>query len=153
MINEKDKQILCKAADGLPLDDASVHGAIDGIMALDRRIKQLKHKKRKMALQAQVDLDESAQRLLDKLRQWRGQVAHVEHYPAYCILQDAALLGIACKRPKTKYELLEVYKLGEKKLEQYGDAILKIVQEHEGKDVVQPKCILVKKGIRQQGRT
>jgi superfamily II DNA helicase RecQ len=151
MVNEKDKQILTRAANGLDID----HEAVDDIMAPDRKIKQLKYKKSKMALQAQVDLDECAQRLFDKLREWRNQVAHAEQSPAFCILQDAALLGIACKRPKTKYELLQVYKVGDKKLDQYGDEILKIVREHEESEkgpimkVVEPKkYILVKKGMR-----
>ncbi len=123
MVNEKDKQILSRVANGLPLDDP-----IDDIKALDRQIKQLKHKQRKMALQTQVDLDESAGRLYDKLKKWRSQVANG---PRYHVLQNAALLGIACKKPKTKDELLQVYKFGNKKLEHYGDEILKIVQEHQ----------------------
>lgn len=148
MINEKEKQILTRAANGLPLDDA-----IDNIKALDNQIKQLKHKKREMALQGQVDQDESAKRLYAKLREWRKQVAHVERSPAFCVLQDAALLGIASKRPKTKYELKDVYKVGDKKLDQYGDAILKTVKEHEESEkglgvVARPKYILVKKGMR-----
>jgi ATP-dependent DNA helicase RecQ len=47
--------------------------------------------------------------------------------PAYVVLHDATLEGIATSRPQTLSELRAVSGIGDKKLERYGDALLALV--------------------------
>ena len=47
--------------------------------------------------------------------------------PAYIVFGDATLRGIAVTRPTTLAELGTISGIGEKKLEQYGDALLEVV--------------------------
>lgn len=47
--------------------------------------------------------------------------------PAYVILHDATLREIAARRPATLTELGEISGLGTKKLEVYGEAVLRVV--------------------------
>jgi ATP-dependent DNA helicase RecQ len=47
--------------------------------------------------------------------------------PAYVVLHDATLEGIASSRPKTHDQLRAVTGIGDKKLERYGDALLLLV--------------------------
>ena len=60
---------------------------------------------------------------------WRSQRERCEHgIPAYVVLHDATLEGIASSRPKAQDQLRAVTGIGDKKLERYGDALLSIVR-------------------------
>ena len=48
------------------------------------------------------------------------------------ILTEAVMQGLAVARPSNTAELLAVKGMGPKKAEMYGDAILQIIQLHEG---------------------
>jgi ATP-dependent DNA helicase RecQ len=65
--------------------------------------------------------------LLGVLRVWRSGVARKRGVPAYVVLHDATLEGIASSRPKTHDQLRAVTGIGDKKLERYGDALLLLV--------------------------
>ena len=47
--------------------------------------------------------------------------------PAYIVFGDATLRGIAVTKPASLAELGGITGIGEKKLEQYGDALLGVV--------------------------
>lgn len=64
--------------------------------------------------------------LFEKLRAWRAKRANKEKLAAYIIAHDKTLHEIARHVPKNKQELLRVNGFGPKKLEQYGDDILRI---------------------------
>jgi ATP-dependent DNA helicase RecQ len=66
--------------------------------------------------------------LLGVLREWRSGVARKRGVPAYVVLHDATLEGIASARPKTHDQLRAVTGIGDKKLERYGDALLLLVR-------------------------
>jgi ATP-dependent DNA helicase RecQ len=66
--------------------------------------------------------------LLGALRAWRTGMARKRGVPAYVILHDATLEGIASSRPKTHDQLRAVAGIGDKKLERYGDALLLLVR-------------------------
>ena len=66
--------------------------------------------------------------LLGVLRVWRSGVARKRGVPAYVVLHDASLEGIASSRPKTHDQLRAVIGIGDKKLERYGDALLLLVR-------------------------
>ena len=65
--------------------------------------------------------------LLSALRAWRTSIAKQRKVPAYVILHDATLEGIASARPKNHDQLCTVAGIGDKKLERYGDALLALV--------------------------
>jgi ATP-dependent DNA helicase RecQ len=58
------------------------------------------------------------------LREWRRNVARDSGTPAFVVMHDTTLESIARSKPASRAELARVPGIGEKKLEQYGDAIL-----------------------------
>jgi DNA topoisomerase-3 len=61
------------------------------------------------------------------LRAWRTKEAKKRGVPAFRILTNQTLLGIAVARPKDETELLDVSGIGPALLEKYGRALLSIV--------------------------
>ncbi len=74
------------------------------------------------AVGAEVDLE-----LFEALRAWRGEIARARGVPAYVVFADATLAELALRRPVTREELLDVKGIGPRKLEEYGEAIVKIL--------------------------
>ena len=64
------------------------------------------------------------------LRSWRTSRAKRDGVPAYVVLNDRHLRGIAMARPSTLAELAACDGIGPTKLENYGDEILELVAEH-----------------------
>ena len=52
--------------------------------------------------------------------------------PAYVVLHDATIEGIAATRPTTSAQLRGIPGIGDKKLEHYGDELLALVKATEG---------------------
>ncbi len=65
--------------------------------------------------------------LLGALRAWRSETARKRGVPAYVVLHDATLEGIAAARPATLSQLRGISGIGDKKLERDGDALLALV--------------------------
>lgn len=65
--------------------------------------------------------------LVSRLRAWRAGVARERNVPAYVVLHDATIDGIASEHPTTLSQLREIQGIGDKKLEHYGADILAIV--------------------------
>ncbi|MFR4995876.1 MAG: DNA helicase RecQ [Clostridium paraputrificum] len=65
--------------------------------------------------------------LFHKLKLWRKNKAIKENIKPYIILSDSSLISIVNQLPKSAEELLEVRGVGEKKVEKYGDEILKLI--------------------------
>jgi ATP-dependent DNA helicase RecQ len=70
--------------------------------------------------------------LLGALRAWRSQVARGRGVPAYVVLHDSTIDGIATSRPTTLSELRDIPGIGDKKLEHYGDELIALVRAAEG---------------------
>jgi ATP-dependent DNA helicase RecQ len=66
--------------------------------------------------------------LLGALRAWRSETARKRSVPAYVILHDATLEGIAASRPTTHAQLRNITGIGDKKLEHYGDVLIEMVK-------------------------
>ena len=66
--------------------------------------------------------------LLTALRGWRTATAREHGVPAYVILHDATLEGIAAARPQTLDQLRGISGIGDKKLERYGSALVELVR-------------------------
>ena len=60
----------------------------------------------------------------ERLRTLRLDLARRNHFPAYCVLQDATLLEIARTQPRTMRQLLEIKGMGPKRAERYGKDLL-----------------------------
>lgn len=72
------------------------------------------------------DLDEA---LFERLRQWRKETASEAGVPAYVVFTDVTLTAIAERRPRSVAELVSIAGIGQRKLDQYGEAVLSIVTE------------------------
>ncbi|HXL13592.1 MAG TPA: DNA helicase RecQ [Bradyrhizobium sp.] len=70
--------------------------------------------------------------LLGALRTWRSAMARKRGVPAYVVLHDATIEGIASARPTTSAQLRGIPGIGDKKLEHYGDELLALVRATEG---------------------
>ncbi len=67
--------------------------------------------------------------LFDRLRALRKQLADERQVPAYVVFSDRTLADMAARRPLTSEAFLEVYGVGQKKLEQYGAAFMQMLRE------------------------
>ena len=90
-----------------------------------RREAPKRSKAAKRAVAAQLPTE--AVDLFEALRDWRSSEAREQGVPAYIVFGDATLRGIAVTKPVTLADLGGISGIGEKKLEQYGDALLAVV--------------------------
>ncbi len=67
--------------------------------------------------------------LRTRLRTWRSNIARERGVPAYVVLHDSTIDGIVRTWPTTLDELRGVSGIGDKKLEHYGDELLRLVRE------------------------
>jgi len=72
-------------------------------------------------------LDEQAQSRYLSLKAWRAEVAREHNLPAYVIFHDATLAAIAQNAPQSLSDLQGVSGLGVKKLEAYGQQVLRLL--------------------------
>jgi len=87
---------------------------------------------RTRAAKADVDDWEGVDRdLFDRLRRWRRRVAESRGKPAWTILDDRSLRAIARERPTSPAALLRCKGIGEKRLADFGAAVLDIVAGRE----------------------
>ena len=70
--------------------------------------------------------------LRTRLRAWRSDIARQRGVPAYVVLHDATIDGIVRAWPTTLDELRNVPGIGDKKLEHYGEELLRLVRERGG---------------------
>jgi ATP-dependent DNA helicase RecQ len=66
--------------------------------------------------------------LTGALRAWRSEAARTRGVPAYVVLHDATIDGIASLRPTTLTQLRGIAGIGDKKLEHYGDELIALVK-------------------------
>lgn len=91
---------------------------------------QKPEKKRKEKAQpafSQLVLPPQEQKLFEKLRWWRMEIAREKNMPAYVIFQDATLREIALAKPVTMNELKQISGIGDKRLAQWGEDIIRLV--------------------------
>jgi DNA topoisomerase-3 len=72
--------------------------------------------------------------LFEALREWRGTEARKTGLPAFRILNDRTLLGVATNAPSDESALLQVSGVGPSVVRRYGPALLDIVARHSGRD-------------------
>lgn len=76
---------------------------------------------------AAVNLGVDDQVRFINLKAWRADVAREHNLPAYVIFHDATLAEIARRGPQTLDDLQGISGIGEKKLQAYGEAVLRVV--------------------------
>ncbi|MDO9090697.1 MAG: RecQ family ATP-dependent DNA helicase [Burkholderiaceae bacterium] len=76
-----------------------------------------------------ADLDAMAQPRYEALKAWRAEVAREHNLPAYVIFHDATLIAIAQRAPRQLDELQGISGLGVKKLEAYGEEVLRVIAQ------------------------
>ena len=69
--------------------------------------------------------------LFNKLKHWCDKVAEEKGIPSFFILHLDTLKQIVNKKPKDKKELEEINGMGKKKIESYGEEILKIINPED----------------------
>lgn len=112
----------------------------------DKAVKMLKNKERvicsvkhsdkkepmaskKTAVNTAVINEVMDEELYDKLKKLRKEIADSKHLPAFMIFSDAALRSMIKIMPKDRQEFLSVQGVGEKKLEEFGDEFLRVINE------------------------
>jgi ATP-dependent DNA helicase RecQ len=75
---------------------------------------------------AAAGLTEDGQARFAALKAWRGEVARAHNLPAYVIFHDATLAAIAALGPQSVEDLQGVSGIGAKKLEAYGDEVVRV---------------------------
>ena len=73
--------------------------------------------------------DQQAETIMANLKAWRKRKADDMNVPPYVIFGDKTLLDLAAKKPKTRQELMNVYGIGRAKAEEFGRAIIQIIEE------------------------
>ncbi len=68
--------------------------------------------------------------LFEILRIWRKDKADENGWPAYVVLSQKALIALANEKPRLKKDLLSIHGIGKKKVEDYGEEILKIIDDY-----------------------
>jgi ATP-dependent DNA helicase PIF1 len=81
--------------------------------------------------------DDARQALRQDLRDYRLAQSAPLKKPAYTVLTNAALDGIANSLPTSPAELLQIKGIGPKKLELFGDDLLEIVATYTGQGLLQ----------------
>jgi ATP-dependent DNA helicase RecQ len=74
-------------------------------------------------------LTDAGQARFAALKAWRADVARARNLPAYVIFHDATLAAIAALAPQTADDLQGISGIGSKKLEAYGDEVLRVVAQ------------------------
>ncbi len=77
---------------------------------------------------AAAELGPDAQVRFINLKAWRAEVARAHNLPAYVIFHDATLAAIAERNPASLGDLEGISGMGAKKLEAYGDEVLRVVR-------------------------
>ncbi|MBV6493785.1 MAG: Ribonuclease D [Turneriella sp.] len=73
-------------------------------------------------------LPEADQLLFERLREWRKGKADEKGFPVYVVCNNAQLREIALDKPTTFEGLKKIKGFGQKKVEDYGDEVLKITR-------------------------
>ncbi len=66
--------------------------------------------------------------LFETLRQLRRQLALEANVPSFVVFSDVSLIEMAAFQPKTAEDLLKINGVGQRKLQQYGEAFLSAIQ-------------------------
>src|SRR6476659_5804142 len=92
------------------------------------RIRASRTKSRRGDLTPRAETRPADAPLQAALRAWRADIARQRSVPAYVVLHDSTIDGIAAARPSTLNALRNIPGIGDKKREHYGDELLALVR-------------------------
>jgi ATP-dependent DNA helicase RecQ len=75
-----------------------------------------------------IELDADGLERFAALKAWRAEVAREHNLPAYVVFHDATLAEMARAQPGSQAELGTISGVGAKKLEAYGDELLRVLR-------------------------
>jgi ATP-dependent DNA helicase RecQ len=85
--------------------------------------------KRPAAAAVVAGLTEGGRQRFEALKAWRAEVARSHNVPAYVVFQDATLSAIAAQHPHSLDDLQGISGIGAKKLQAYGEEVLRVVAQ------------------------
>ena len=80
---------------------------------------------RRVKLKPQVD-----KQLLSRLTKLRRNIAEEQHVPPFIIFTNTTLRDMAVKQPSNRREMLRVDGVGENKMDRYGNAFLRVIEDY-----------------------
>ena len=111
--------------------NASCKSVLSGAETLHlRRFQKRRKVARSANLKTRATLAAGDAPLFEALRLHRSELAQQQAVPPYVILHDKTLIAICELRPQDTEQLAEIPGIGARKLEQYGDGLIRILQEH-----------------------
>jgi ATP-dependent DNA helicase RecQ len=84
---------------------------------------------RQKDLPDEAPLSPQSQELWEKLRTLRLELAREQNIPAYVIFHDSTLKDIARNLPRSLGEMRQIFGIGQRKLDLYGERVLAVIQE------------------------
>lgn len=91
--------------------------------------KAVKHKRQSAKDFSETNLSNSEQAIFERLRWWRVETAKAHNTAAFIIFHDTTLREIAKAKPRSLDDLRGVTGVGAKKLESYGEELVKLIVE------------------------
>lgn len=76
---------------------------------------------------AESDLDEGQREILQALKTWRKEKATSQQLPEYMVLPNATLISLANEKPRKIDDLPAIKGLGSRKVAQYGEDLMAIL--------------------------
>lgn len=89
-------------------------------------------KRRKAPALPEIILTPEEKRLVALLKKWRLERANTQRVPAYMICPDRTLAHLARERPETLEALAAIHGLGESKIKNFGEDLLRALRESCG---------------------
>ena len=75
-----------------------------------------------------VEFTEEQEKLFEKLRQVRTEIARQEKVPPYIVFSDKTLVHMCVVKPRDRAQMLSVSGVGEHKYQKYGKVFLECIQ-------------------------
>ncbi|APE04512.1 ATP-dependent DNA helicase RecQ [Alteromonas sp. RW2A1] len=104
---------------------------LKGEVPVQLAVPRLEFKPDKKTKQAPANYDRT---LFTRLKHLRKVLAEENEVPPYVVFSDATLVDMACKLPVNRTTLLEVSGVGQTKLDRYGDAFIKLIDDYIHRD-------------------
>lgn len=99
-------------------------------LAVERTpVKATRPRSRRGPSRAAEGLEIAPRERFEALRVWRTSVARDKQIPPYMVFSDATLVAIAEHQPASIDALSQISGVGAKKLAEYGDAVLQVLEE------------------------
>jgi ATP-dependent DNA helicase RecQ len=90
--------------------------------------------------------------LFDKLRSLRRTIASEAGLPPYVIFSDNTLRELSAKYPTSKYEMLGIKGVGEKKYDEYGEKFIEIIRQYIEDNNIQVSTINYSESITKRAK-